>query len=431
MQIPLIAAVVAMLACTVGETRPRPPAPDEEGRPEAVEEPRAEPTPLDTAAAGADDYRPMDLLVQSQEAYDAANVDESLTLAEQVLSEYPASDAAARSRWVGARAAFALGRYDRARELALAYAEGEPGGSALAEEARELARLAEDGMAEPAAAPPRVGAILPRSGPRALVRYGDMLMEGLELAVSEAERRQGRPIELVVVDDGGGSRTRQAVAELERRGALAIIGPLLPQQLPEAAEARQEARMVLISPTASGAPEWPETFSIATGDTRGAQELGQFAGDVGLGLAAVLYSRDPAHELKARAFAVEYEMLGGEVRAMVPYDSGTTTFGPHMNRILAAVGPRRSSRYVDGATVDSLVSYGLVSDRAAADGLSMDSLRALVRLIRPVEPGGVRPRSRPRWRSTGWTPPASRSSATRRGRTRRYAAWCRPGTWRA
>lgn len=184
------------------------------------------------------------------------------------------------------------------------------------------------------------------------MRYGDFVLEGIELAVEEAERQQGRPIELVVVDDSGGTRTRAAVAELERRGALAIIGPLLPRELPVAAEARQSSRLVLVSPTAPRSSGWPEAYSVSTDDTRGAQQLGRYAADVGFRQAALLYARGRQYERKAQAFAVEYETLGGDVKAMVPYDSGTTTFGPHMNRILEAVAPE-GTVMVDSVMVDS------------------------------------------------------------------------------
>lgn len=381
----LLGTLVVTLACTVGEARTGPPEPREQPVEDTLAADEVVDVPVDPAVAAADDRESADLLIRSQLAYEAANVEEALTLAEQVVSEYPATTSVEPARWVGARAAFALGRYNRAQELALAYAENQPEGSGLGDEARELARLAEDALSPPAAAPPVIGAILPRSGPRALVRYGDWILEGLQLAVDEVERQQGRPIELVVVDDGGGSETQRAVAELERRGAIAIIGPLLPQQLPVAARARRDSRMVLISPTATGAPEWPEAYSISQGDSRGSQELGRYAFDVGLRQAAVLHSRDPEHRLKARAFSVEYETLGGVVRAVVPYDSGTTTFGPHMEQILDAVAPGGPIR-VDGPLLDSLVTYGLIRDRAEAGLLPTDSLRALVRLIRQGAP---------------------------------------------
>ena len=380
-----LAVLVTGWACTVGEAQPGPPPP--EPAPVEAEGEPAEAAPdtavmADTAAAGpaSDEYRAMDMLIRSQLAYEAAELEESLSLAERLIAEFPESGAVEPARWVGARAAFAMGRYDRALELAETYASRQPESSTLGTRARELARLAEDAMATPAGTAPVVGVVLPRSGPRVLVRYADFVLDGIELAVAEAQRQQGRSIELAVVDDSGGTRTQAAVRELERRGALAIIGPLLPRHLPAVAEARTDPRMVLVSPTAPRTPRWPASYSVGTGDTRGAQQLGRYAADVGFEQAALLFARSREYELKAEAFAIEYETLGGDVRAMVPYDSGTTTFGPHMTRILEAVAPPDTTT-VDSVLVDSLVALGYLPDRVAADTMPKDSLLVLVDLL--------------------------------------------------
>ncbi len=389
---PGLALLMFGLACTVGEAppeRPRPGAEPPVGE-APVEEPdtTVAPAPVagaDTMAEPAEDpgeaYRATDLLIHAQLAYEAVRLEESLSMAERVLADYPASMAVEPARWVGARAAFALGRYEQAAEMAERYASGQPSGWRLAERARDLVRLAEDALASPASSAPVVGVILPRSGPRVLVRYADWVLEGIELAVAEAERRQGRPIKLVVADDSGGTGTREAVRELERQDALAIVGPLLPQQLAVAAEARRNPRRVIVSPTAPPSAMWPETYSVRTGDTRGAQQLGRYAADVGFRQATVLFARNPEYERRAQAFAVEYQTLGGDVKAMVPYDSGTTTFGPHMKRILEAVEPEDT--VVTGPLVDSLIALGLLPNRVVADTMSRDTLLMLVDLVRP------------------------------------------------
>ena len=165
------------------------------------------------------------------------------------------------------------------------------------------------------------------------------MLEGIQLAAQAAEQRERRAVEVVVADDAGGSRTREAVMELERQGVVAIVGPLLPQHLAEAAGARSSTGVVLISPTVPEHPTWPDVFAVNTGDARGAQELGRYAAELGLTQAALLYPRSPDYERKASAFAVEFEAMGGAVRASIPYDSGTTTFDFHMARVLAAVAP--------------------------------------------------------------------------------------------
>ncbi|MFP4622843.1 MAG: hypothetical protein ACLFRX_01560, partial [Gemmatimonadota bacterium] len=214
-------ALVLMVACTVGETPPEGPAPgpaDEPGAGPVSGEPEAG-DPEEAAALASE------LVARAERAYEAAELEESMELAERVLADHAGTAAAGPARWVGARAAFALGRYAEARSLALAYAEARPSSSEAAAEARALAELAEDALETPADAPVVVGAVLPRSGPRVLVRYADWVLEGGELAVAEAERAQGRRIELVIADDGGGERTGEAVAELEARGAVAVVGP--------------------------------------------------------------------------------------------------------------------------------------------------------------------------------------------------------------
>ncbi len=387
---PGLALLVVGLACSVGETPAPTPVPVDEpvatAAPDTVR-PAGDSVAVDSVADPAEAYRATDLLIQSQLAYEAARLDSSLALVDRVLADYSESMAAAPARWVGARAAFALGRYQRARELAEAYADGQPASSTLGYQARELARLAEDALSTPSADAPVIGVVLPRSGPRVLVRYADWVLEGIRLAVDEAQRRQGRPIDLVVADDSGGSRTRAAVQELEDRGALAIVGPLMPGQLGPAAEARRDSRLVMVSPTAPPSSMWPRTYTVRPGDSRGAQQLGRFAADVGFRQAAVLYARAAEYEGKAQAFAVEYETLGGDVKAMVPYDSGTTTFGPHMHQILEAVAPEDT--VLTGVWVDSLIALGFLPNRMVADSMARDTLLMMIDLLQPPDTMGM------------------------------------------
>jgi ABC-type branched-subunit amino acid transport system substrate-binding protein len=337
--------VLLLLACTVGETPPQPPVSEPPIEPTAEEPGPAEP------GAGAEVRGAEELLAESRRAYDRAELEESLRLAEQVVAEYPGSTSEAEARWLAAQAAFALGRYQEAGELADEVADRTRGERET--EAEALVELAEDALERPSQVAV-VGAVLPRSGPRVLVRYADWVLEGMQLAVEEAETRQNRRIDLVVVDDEGGLRVREAVRELERQGAVAIVGPLLPEHIASAAGARSDGGLVMVSPTSTERPRWPEAFSINSYDARGARELGQYAADLGFTQAAILYSRSADFEGKAEAFAREFRELGGVVRTMVPYDSGTTTFGPHMERVLAAVGARDiSAGQLEGETASS------------------------------------------------------------------------------
>lgn len=324
------------LGCTVGEVRPEEPAvppPPAEVPAERVPADRpAEEVVAEAAAA--------ELLAVAQRAYDAGELDAATELAGRILRDHPSTDAADPAVWLAARAAFGDGRYEDARELAQAYAAGQPAGSERSAAARRLAELASDALAEPATVVPVIGALLPRTGSPVLVQYGDWILEGIQLAIRQAERREGRSIRLVVADDGGGVRTAAAMAELERGGAMAIIGPLMSHSLPAAAGARSTSRLLMVSPTIAETPtHWSNIYSVVGGDTRGAEELARYAAQVGLSDAAVLYARGPEYERLANAFISVFQQLGGRVRATVPYDSGTTTFESHMRRIVDAAAP--------------------------------------------------------------------------------------------
>ncbi len=318
------------LGCAVGEAYPGPVSPAE---PPAAERPAERPA-VPTAEA---ERLASEVVERAVAAYATAEVAEALELSLQVLREYPGSAAEEAALWLAARSAFGLSRYAEAREFAERYGARQPAGSAEAERARALAELAADALARPAAGP-IVGALLPRSGPDVLVQYGDWVLEGIELAIREAERRQGRAIRLVVADDGGGARTAQAVAELEAQGVLAIIGPLLQEQLRQAAGARLSDHLMMVSPTV---PETPghltNVYSVSSGDTHGARELAWYAVQSGLHDAAVLHSRGTEQQRRAQAFASEFRARGGQVRAVVAYESGTTTFATHMEEIRRSI----------------------------------------------------------------------------------------------
>jgi ABC-type branched-subunit amino acid transport system substrate-binding protein len=326
--------LVLLLGCTLGEAPPEGPVPLP-----GAEAPRevAEERPVEVEA-GAAAAQAAEVARRAEEAYEGASLEEALALSRQVLDTWSWAPAAGAARWVAARSAYGLGLHDEARRLAQAHAERQARGSEAEAEARSLAALAADAGERGTGAALVVGAILPRSGTRVLVQYADWILEGIELAVAEASRRQGRPVELVVADDGGGTRTAAAVAELERRGALAIIGPVLPQQLAEAAAARRDQRLAMVSPTIpESLVQWAHSYSVAGGDIRGAQELGRYAAQAGIPRAAVLHAWGGDYERKARAFAAEFEARGGRIVHTIPYDSGTTTFASHMRRILSAV----------------------------------------------------------------------------------------------
>jgi branched-chain amino acid transport system substrate-binding protein len=181
-----------------------------------------------------------------------------------------------------------------------------------------------------------VGVILPGTGSAALKQYGDLIKEGVDLAVRAHQQTGGREVEIVVVDDGGDpARARQSVAELEARNAVGIIGPLLSSSLDSAARARSDANRVIISPTsAERAPSLANVYTLNTGDTRGAEELGRYAAGRRLSPIGLLYPRTPEFTAQARAFQAATAPSGIRV-VDVPYDPGTTTFARPLQQLKA------------------------------------------------------------------------------------------------
>ncbi len=322
MPIATLLMVSLSLACRVGERPPEGPRPSEA--------PIAEATTREETAA--------DLLQRAQQALEAAEPDSARALAERVLKNYPGTESDAAAMWVAARAAYALRDWAAAASYAENYASRMDESEPPAREAYRLMFAARDSAAPAQASPVVLGVILPRSG--SLKRYGDWVLEGIELAVQEQQQRVNQQVQLVVLDDSAkpyldGDLER----ELEQRGVTAIIGPLLEQGLTVAAQARLDPDLVIISPTATQAPAgWKNVYALNGGDVRGAQDLASYAYDLGFERAAVIYPRyDDTYARKAQAFQNAFRSRGGNVVAAVPYDSGTTTFaGPLRTALLSA-----------------------------------------------------------------------------------------------
>ena len=178
-----------------------------------------------------------------------------------------------------------------------------------------------------------IGVVLPRSGPPYLEQYADLVLEGIRLA---ATRYRSGVVDLVVLDDGGlPERDSALIEEARRRGAIAVIGPMLSPGVSAAAAAREDGVPALLSPTASALPFGAaNTYTLNGVDLRGPRALAEYARRGNLQRAAVLYPGRDEFSRQAWAFRQAFEDLGGQVGAMVPYDSGTTTFATHIGRLV-------------------------------------------------------------------------------------------------
>ena len=207
--------------------------------------------------------------------------------------------------------------------------------------------------AEPAAGPPpprpgeeapepergdalTIGVLLPRSGSPTLQQYGALILEGVELAVAAHENAGGRAVDLRVVDSGANpATTRTAVAALESAGAIAVLGPLLPEQVAAAAAARAGA-MPIITPSSPDEPEAQSVYSLNAGDFRGAIELALYAVRNDLRDIAILYPRTDRGITQAEAFHGAIVGARRPAPRRVAYDSTVTTFAEPIRELVAA-----------------------------------------------------------------------------------------------
>jgi len=111
--------------------------------------------------------------------------------------------------------------------------------------------------AQTAAAPFKVGVLLPQSGPLAAV--GADLLRGLQLGLPTFSAA-GRKLELVVRDTPSPAAARNAATELRAQGITLVIGPLLANQVAAVREAL--GGVPLLSFSSDGAVLGPQTHTL-------------------------------------------------------------------------------------------------------------------------------------------------------------------------
>ncbi len=186
-------------------------------------------------------------------------------------------------------------------------------------------------------APVVLGVIVSQSGDPFLERFGGQVLDGIRLAVEAHNQAGGAPVELVVLDDEGDpDLAASLVAELEARGAVAIVGPLRPEGVEVAAAARQDSSLLILSPTAPDLPVGGHLYSLNTVDARGAELLAAYAVGAGLRRVAVLYSEAPEYRQQAAVFREALVRGGGIIVAEASYEPGTNTFAAPLQTIASA-----------------------------------------------------------------------------------------------
>jgi len=188
------------------------------------------------------------------------------------------------------------------------------------------------------AAPLKLGLILPESASPDVAQYGSLIREGVDLALTRYAVNARQRIDLIVRDDSGrAASAARAVADLERVGAVAILGPLLSDAVEAAAASRSNSDLVILSPTAAEVPaNAVHAYSLNATDARGGPELARWAVASGMARLGVLYATTAESSAEARAFTEAATALGSRIVVQLPFDPGTTTFSDPIERLKAA-----------------------------------------------------------------------------------------------
>lgn len=224
------------------------------------------------------------------------------------------------------------GRGDSASRVAASVLRGSAEGPE-----RDTARAVQAGRVPAVSGPLVLGLLFTTSGRFAAV--GGWLREGVDLALEEAEAAGGTEVRVESLDEGDDPAVVPGlVRRLEADGVVAILGPVRSRALADAAVARRDPGLLLLSPTATDAPPrstgpagrnayalWDRTRRRVDA----ARDLGRWLGSaVRLGVSATLYARNPEGIDAALAYRAGLGAGAGTV-ASEAFDPDSTTFrGP-------------------------------------------------------------------------------------------------------
>jgi branched-chain amino acid transport system substrate-binding protein len=193
--------------------------------------------------------------------------------------------------------------------------------------------------------PKTVGVLLPMTG-----RYkpiGEAVLRGVQLALA------GSDIELIVKDTQGEVMLAgQAVEQLAfDEGAIAVLGPLLPDDSRRAALVAEELQVPLLTMTrAEGITEiGPHIFRNMLTNSAQAQAIADYAVRVrGFKRFAVLYPNIPYGVEMANGFWDEVVEKGGTVRGAESYAHDQTTFTDEAKKLVGRYYLEDRADYLEG-----------------------------------------------------------------------------------
>ena len=187
-----------------------------------------------------------------------------------------------------------------------------------------------------------IGVILPLSGD--YQSYGERVLQGIQLALREAESHSKNPaIQLVVRDSKGNpSEAERAVEELAtKEKVVAIIGPLLAITAEKAARKAQQLKVPLLTLSQRELPpdKGDYVFQNSLSPTDQIQVLVTYVlKEMWLRTFAIFYPNSPYGSTFKNIFVQEVARGGGKVVGAVAYSEDQTDFGKEIKAIVSKAG---------------------------------------------------------------------------------------------
>lgn len=192
----------------------------------------------------------------------------------------------------------------------------------------------------------KIGALLPLSGPMA--PFGQEALHGIQLAMDQQNRETGQGGATLVVRDtatGGNTSLQDRLsALLDEPSLMALIGPLVSQQVEAVAKVVDDAKIPLITPAATLSHVRqlsPYLFSVALPYPLQAEQLAAYVmGRLGYRRFGVIHPDNNYGRQLAHFFTEEVRRQGGEVIHVESYREDQTDFAKQITRLKSAYWKR-------------------------------------------------------------------------------------------
>lgn len=211
-----------------------------------------------------------------------------------------------------------------------------------------------------------IGCLLPLSGKFKV--FGQRALRGIQMAVQDMSRAQGRPFRVIVKDtQSDESRAVNGVEELARENVLGILGPLL---VPEAAgQKAEELQVPLVALTQKN--DFPLQgdflFSNFITPEMQVQALGSYIFmDLGLKKVAILYPEEKYGRTYMELFWNVVDEYNGEVVGVESYDGTSMDFSLPLQKLTGEYYPLPEFLKPDPEEIPDEVLFGTEEDAADA-----------------------------------------------------------------